>query len=309
MGGQTRPFTYCKLHEFGKSHITQQSIRSNFWFGRVPVRVVSDRSVRYNGRHPRLHLLTPGARGFSWAVSGFGQVSGPEAFSTGHSIKKVTCAKKSGPREKPLDQSAIPLIAPSQLPDRLYQNIQKLDVYWLVPWRCRMLQMLWLDYSHNRRVIGTQVVWRWQRSDPNNPSTHQVRLPYHFHRYGGHIEFIRELWHAQGALAIAQYLRELFGQKENFTIYFSGKRWSLLHPNTAQLTIFFLHYNLFLGKISIGNSMNCSAFGINNTSDISKLFYKIEIWDNFEISRVVFMPNIMYKSCYYLFILLPAKGL
>ena len=31
--------------------------------------------------------------------------------------------------------------------------------------------------------------------------------------------------------------------------------------------------------------------------------------DNFEISRVVFMPNILYKSCYYLLILLPAKGL
>ena len=129
---------------------------------------------------------------------------------------------------------------------------------WLVPWRCRMFQMLWLDYSHNRRVIGTQVVWRWQRSDPNNPSTRQVRLPYHFYRYGGQIEFIRELWDAQGALAIAQYLHELFGQKENFTIYFSGKRRSLLHPNTAQLTIFFPHYNLFLGKIGVGNSMICS---------------------------------------------------
>ena len=35
----------------------------------------------------------------------------------------------------------------------------------------------------------------------------------------------------------------------------------------------------------------------------------IQIWDNFEISRVVFMPNITYNSCYYLFMLLPAKGL
>ena len=33
-----------------------------------------------------------------------------------------------------------------------------------------------------------------------------------------------------------------------------------------------------------------------------------EIWDNFEISRVVFMPNITYGSWYYLLILLPAKG-
>ena len=40
-------------------------------------------------------------------------------------------------------------------------------------------------------------------------------------------------------------------------------------------------------------------------------YFKIvirEIWGNFEISRVVFMPNITYKSCYYLFILLPTKG-
>ena len=32
-----------------------------------------------------------------------------------------------------------------------------------------------------------------------------------------------------------------------------------------------------------------------------------EIWDNFEISWVVFMPNNTYKSCYYLFILVLAK--
>ena len=51
-----------------------------------------------------------GARGFSCAVSGFGQVL------------------ISDPLEKPLDQSAIPLIAPSQLQPRLYQNIQNLDV-------------------------------------------------------------------------------------------------------------------------------------------------------------------------------------
>ena len=35
---------------------------------------------------------------------------------------------KSDPREKPLDQSAIPLIAPSQFEPRLYQNIQNLEV-------------------------------------------------------------------------------------------------------------------------------------------------------------------------------------
>ena len=68
-----------------------------------------------------------------------------------------------------------------------------------------------------------------------------------FYRYGGHIEFIRGvLWDAQGALA--QYLRALLGQKENFTVYSSGKRRSLLHPNKAQRS-FFSHYNLFLGKL------------------------------------------------------------
>ena len=58
----------------------------------------------------RQPFSTLDARGFSCAVSGFGQVS------------------KSDPREKPLDQSAISLIAPGQLQPRLYQNIQNLDV-------------------------------------------------------------------------------------------------------------------------------------------------------------------------------------
>ena len=47
---------------------------------------------------------------------------------------------------------------------------------WLVPWRYRMFQMLWLDYNHNRRVIGTRVVWSWQGSNPNNPNTHHLRF-------------------------------------------------------------------------------------------------------------------------------------
>ena len=63
----------------------------------------------------------------------------------------------------------------------------------------------------------------------------------------------------------------------------------------------------------VGNSGCCKLkviwfvviFGINTTSDISKLFYII--LGNFEISRVVFMPNITYNSCYYLFILQPEK--
>ena len=55
-------------------------------------------------------IVTLGARDFSCAFSGFGKVL------------------KSDPREKPLDQSAIPSIAPSQLQHRLYQNIQNLDL-------------------------------------------------------------------------------------------------------------------------------------------------------------------------------------
>ena len=48
--------------------------------------------------------ITLGARGFSCAVSGIGQVL------------------KGDPREKPLDKSAIPLIAPSQLQPRRLAN-------------------------------------------------------------------------------------------------------------------------------------------------------------------------------------------
>ena len=44
------------------------------------------------------------------------------------------------------------------------------------------------------------------------------------------------LWYAQEATS--QYLRALFGQKENFTVYFSRKRRLLLHPNTAQRSFF-----------------------------------------------------------------------
>ena len=40
--------------------------------------------------------------------------------------------------------------------------------------------------------------------------------------------------------------RSVFTLAENFTVYFSGKRQSLLHPNTARRS--FSHYNLFLGK-------------------------------------------------------------
>ena len=39
------------------------------------------------------------------------------------------------------------------------------------------------------------------------------------------------------------------------------------------------------------------------------LYTHLCLHDITQISRVVFMPNITYKSCYYLFILLPTNGL
>ena len=61
--------------------------------------------------------------------------------------------------------------------------------------------------------------------------------------------------------------------------------------------------------ISIGNSMICSDIWHKYHKWYFEIVIRNEIWDNFEISLVVFMPNIMYKSCYYLFILLPIEGL
>ena len=40
---------------------------------------------------------------------------------------------------------------------------------WLVLWRCRMFQTLWLD--NDGAWSGRRVVWRWQRSIASNPST------------------------------------------------------------------------------------------------------------------------------------------
>ena len=62
--------------------------------------------------------------------------------------------------------------------------------------------------------------------------------------------------------------------------------------------------------ISIGNSMICSDFWHKYLEWYFEIVIQAsEIWDNFERSWVVFMPNITYKSCYYKFILLPKKGL
>ena len=74
---------------------------------------------------------------------------------------------------------------------------------------------------------------------------------------------------------------------------------------------------LFLNfEVGRGNSMICSHIWHKYHERYFKIVQRnftsrwaSEIWDNFEISRVVFMPNITHKSWYYLFILLPAKGL
>ena len=74
-------------------------------------------------------------------------------------------------------------------------------------------------------------------SSPCNHFHHLInRL---FYLYGDHIEFIRfKEYYGMPRGALAQYLCALFGQKENFNVYFSGKRRSSLYPNTAQRSFF-----------------------------------------------------------------------
>ena len=56
---------------------------------------------------------------------------------------------------------------------------------------------------------------------------------------GGQTECIMGNWKIENAKgALAQYLRESFGQKKNLTEYFSGKTRSLLHSNKAQRSFF-----------------------------------------------------------------------
>ena len=83
------------------------------------------------------------------------------------------------------------------------------------------------------------------------------------------------------------------------------------------------HKLLTTSDISITSSkricMICSDIWhkLLTTSDISKLLYEILRTVRrvkfetvkFEISRMVFVPNITYKSCYYMFILLPSEVL
>ena len=49
-------------------------------------------------------------------------------------------------------------------------------------------------------------------------------------------------------MALAQYLRTPFGQKENFSVYFSGKK-AIIVTSKHGTTIYFSNYNLFIGKL------------------------------------------------------------
>ena len=81
---------------------------------------------------------------------------------------------------------------------------------------------------HMQQSLGNMFVWQEAvvvSFTSNRP----------FYRYGGHIEFIR----------FKEYYgmppggtRSVFTLAENFTVYFSGKRQSLLHPNTARRSFF-----------------------------------------------------------------------
>ena len=63
-----------------------------------------------------------------------------------------------------------------------------------------------------------------------------------FYQYGGHIEFITfKEYYGMPREELAQYLCARFGQKEN-SLYICREK----HGTT----IFFSHYNLFLGKLN-----------------------------------------------------------
>ena len=114
---------------------------------------------------------------------------------------------------------------------------------------------------------------------------------------------------------------ELFWAIFAFTTLFSS--WNMvLQPDFFSL----LSAQNEVNEICIGNSMICSDIWhkYDGWYFETVTYYSCYIFlciihiihivihfisDNFEIPQVVFMPNIWYKSCYYLFILLPAKGL
>ena len=80
------------------------------------------------------------------------------------------------------------------------------------------------------------------------PNWHLVNRP--FHRYDSHTEFIRfkEYYGMPKGHSFDQYLGALFEQKENFTVYFSGKG-GHYYVQTRYNDFFPINYTLFLGKL------------------------------------------------------------
>ena len=97
----------------------------------------------------------------------------------GLSLKKWPARKASGQERHPFD-SAEPIA-----------YTKTWMFCWLIPWRYRMFQTLWLDYNHKRPLIGTRVVW-------NNRSTL-------------HVVFVFAFWNRIGTEDLDQAISEVIG--------------------------------------------------------------------------------------------------
>ena len=102
MGGQTRPFTHCKLHEVQKRiwevtyyptiNSVELLVRTRSIFPWL-VRVVSDWSVRYNGKHPWSHMkVCP-----TISVSGIGYSAATNPITTFFENKRFSSFLPNGP--------------------------------------------------------------------------------------------------------------------------------------------------------------------------------------------------------------------
>ena len=103
------------------------------------------------------HDITLGARGFSCAVSGFGQVL------------------KSDPREKPLDQSAIPLIAQITTPLIPKHPESACFADWFLGDIKRFKCSDWITIT-----IGTWSERQWFEGDKDQIQTIQAHITYVF---------------------------------------------------------------------------------------------------------------------------------
>ena len=119
-----------------------------------------------------------------------------------------------------------------------FLSCMALSVYQVIRMAC--LSHSWFVYSQGVKRetsasrVGMTVILR-----RNWKQWLHVRKIDFFYRYGGHIEFIRlKEYYGMPRGALAQYLHALFGQKENFNVYFR----SLLHPKTAQRSFFSLQF-------------------------------------------------------------------